>query len=175
MDRSMKKITALLQKLCTATRSFMKRMGPSRMRKVFPGGDRRLYQEKLIPFQIPVGSRVLDIGSGPVPFYRATVLCERFLGPTGHRQGEVRTGGLPMVVADIHDLPFQDRSFDFIYCAHVLEHVKDPVTACREMMRVGRRGYLETPNFMKDILFCQAEIVEHRWHTIAAGKSLFFF
>jgi SAM-dependent methyltransferase len=175
MAARMKKAVAILRKLRIAAGSLLNRMRPSRMHRAFPGGDRRLYQEKLFPFSIPAGARVLDIGSGPVPFHRATVLCERFLGPTGHRRGDVRTGGLPMVVADIHQLPFRDQAFDFVYCAHVLEHVVDPVLACREMMRIGRRGYLETPNFMKDTLFCQAELVEHRWHTVAAGKSLFFF
>jgi len=37
-------------------------------------------------------------------------------------------------------MPFPDKSFDFVYCAHVLEHVDDPIRACREIMRVGKRG-----------------------------------
>ena len=171
----MKKLIKILATLGTDAGALLKRLGPSRMHRAFPGGDRRLYQKKSVPFNIPAGARVLDIGSGPAPFHRATILCERYLEPTGHRRGDVKTGGLPLVVADIHDLPFRDAAFDFVYCAHVLEHVADPLQACREMMRVGRRGYLETPNFMKDTLFCQAEAMGHRWHTVAAGGTLFFF
>jgi SAM-dependent methyltransferase len=147
----------------------------SRVRQFFAGGNRRLYQDKLVNFSIKPTAKVLDIGSGPVPFAEATVLCERYLGDTVHRRGAVVRKSLPLIVADIHALPFKSKSFDFIYCAHVLEHVEDPISACTEIMRVGRKGYLETPNFMKDMLFCQAEPMNHRWHSVALGNTLFFF
>ena len=40
------------------------------------------------------------------------------------------------VVADIIDLPFPDRTFDLVICAHVLEHVPDDRKAMREFARV---------------------------------------
>ena len=43
-------------------------------------------------------------------------------------------------------LPFPDGSFDFIYCRHTLEDIYDPMWVCREMGRVGRAGYIETPS-----------------------------
>lgn len=149
--------------------------GPGKLRDAFPGGSRRRYQEVLMDFDIPDSAAVLDIGCGPAPFHRATLVCDRFVGKTVHRFGNLSTGGLPFVAADINALPFADKSLDFVYCAHVLEHVDDPLSACREIMRVGKRGYLETPNFMKDSLFCQAHGMHHRWHTLALGNSLFFF
>ena len=151
------------------------RLTPARVKGAFLNGSRQLYQRKLVTFDIPENARVLDIGSGPAPFPRATVLCERYLDETVHRHGTLITHGIPMVVADIHALPFRDKVFDFVYSAHVLEHVEDPIRACREVMRVGKKGYLETPNFMKDVLSCQAEIMHHRWHTVARGNTLFFF
>lgn len=45
----------------------------------------------------------------------------------------------PLVLADVHGLPFRDRSFDFVYCCHELEHVSNPIQASREIVRVGKR------------------------------------
>jgi len=39
---------------------------------------------------------------------------------------------------DVHRLPFADRSFDFVYCSHVLNMVRDDVAALREIGRVLR-------------------------------------
>lgn len=47
----------------------------------------------------------------------------------------------PLVVeADMHDLPFPDDSFDFIFCAYTLVYSKKPSTAAREFVRVLRDG-----------------------------------
>ena len=45
-------------------------------------------------------------------------------------------------VADIHDLPFEDDSFDVAHAHQVLQHVADPVQALRELARVTRPGGL---------------------------------
>jgi len=39
---------------------------------------------------------------------------------------------------DVQDLPFGDRSYDFVLCNHVLEHVPDDHAALRELARVLR-------------------------------------
>lgn len=44
------------------------------------------------------------------------------------------------VKADICQLPFQDNSFDFIFCNHVLEHIKDDAKAMKELYRVLKPG-----------------------------------
>ncbi len=44
------------------------------------------------------------------------------------------------VKADICDLPFENDSFDFIICNHVLEHIQDDTTAMRELFRVLAPG-----------------------------------
>lgn len=44
------------------------------------------------------------------------------------------------VKADICDLPFEDDSFDFIICNHVLEHIPDDQKAISELFRVLRKG-----------------------------------
>lgn len=44
------------------------------------------------------------------------------------------------VKADILDLPFEDESFDVIFCNHVLEHIIDDKKAMSELYRVMRKG-----------------------------------
>jgi SAM-dependent methyltransferase len=46
----------------------------------------------------------------------------------------------PDIVGDIHDLPLPDNSEDAIICVAVLEHVKDPFQASREIYRVLKPG-----------------------------------
>ncbi len=42
-----------------------------------------------------------------------------------------------MLVADAHDLPLDDGSFDVVHAHQVLQHVADPVQVLREMRRVA--------------------------------------
>ncbi|MFY0630290.1 MAG: methyltransferase domain-containing protein [Flavobacteriaceae bacterium] len=44
------------------------------------------------------------------------------------------------VKADITDLPFEDDSFDVIFCNHVLEHIPDDTKAMQELYRVLKKG-----------------------------------
>ena len=38
-----------------------------------------------------------------------------------------------------NDLPFEDKSFDFVISSHVIEHFFDPISALREWERVARK------------------------------------
>jgi len=44
------------------------------------------------------------------------------------------------VKADILDLPFEDKLFDFVFCNHVLEHIEDDAKAMSELFRVLKPG-----------------------------------
>jgi len=44
------------------------------------------------------------------------------------------------VKADICNLPFEDNSFDFILCNHVLEHILDDKKAMQELYRILKPG-----------------------------------
>lgn len=44
------------------------------------------------------------------------------------------------VKADLCALPFEDDSFDVIFCNHVLEHIPDDTQAMRELYRVMKKG-----------------------------------
>jgi SAM-dependent methyltransferase len=137
--------------------------------------DRFGYQSRHVSFDIQPGDRVLDIGSGGYPFFHASVLVDRFPKASPHRYEPLVRQGKPLVVADIDRLPFEDKCFDFVYCSHLLEHVDHPVQACAEIMRVGRRGYIETPTMGKDVLFAWTAGVRHKWHVVSRGRHLCFF
>lgn len=44
------------------------------------------------------------------------------------------------VKADITQLPFEDNSFDVVFCNHVLEHIPDDTKAMQELFRVMKPG-----------------------------------
>lgn len=55
----------------------------------------------------------------------------------------------PNFVADAHCLPFRDDSVDEIYCSHLLEHLRNPILAVKEVMRVLKpkgHGVFIVPN-----------------------------
>ncbi len=91
---------------------------------------------------------VLDIGGGHSPFSYADVIVDIDFEIGMHRDGQGMAPpkvGQQFVRADAAALPFKDKSFDVVLCVHVLEHVSDPELVCRELMRVARRGFIETP------------------------------
>lgn len=44
------------------------------------------------------------------------------------------------VKMDLHDVPFEDNSFDVVFCNHVMEHVEDDIQCMKELYRVLRPG-----------------------------------
>jgi len=140
-----------------------------------PQDGRFAYQKRYVDFDIAPRERVLDVGSGGYPFPHATVLVDAFPKTTTLRGEPLVTAGKPFVVATVEDLPFRDGSFDFVYCAHLLEEVEDPLKACKEIMRVGKRGFIECPTMAKDMLFAWARFIPQKWHVVAIGLNLCFF
>ncbi len=105
----------------------------------------------LLPHLEP-GQALLDVGSGPgtitadlaelVAPGPATAL-EHTAEAVELTRGELDRRGLQQVVVrqgDVHDLPFDDASFDVVHAHQVLQHVADPVRALRELARVTRPG-----------------------------------
>lgn len=90
-------------------------------------------------------ARVLEIGPGSSPFEAANEFVDWCDWP------ELKGRG-PVHAIDINEqqLPFADKSFDFVYCRHTLEDIYNPMRLLREMSRVGRSGYLETPSPMTE-------------------------
>lgn len=108
--------------------------------------------------QLPIGSgmRVLDLPCGD-GFYTRRMAAR--LGPEGSITGvdinlaylaEARAGAprragcaaIDFVAAAFDRLPFQDRTFDLVWCAQSLYSLPDPLVAIRHMARVLRPGGL---------------------------------
>jgi uncharacterized protein YbaR (Trm112 family) len=116
----------------------------------------------------------MDIGSGDRPHPRANILLEKFVGDSSQRGGALVVEGRPLVVGDITALPFSDRSIDYIICSHVLEHMESSrhlEQALAELMRVGKRGYIETPSFIFEKLLGAPH---HHWYVRKDGQRIIF-
>ena len=93
----------------------------------------------LLAKKIKPHHKVLEIGPGRGPWDRADVFIDfdvKFM-PKGKG-----------IKADLAEdlIPFPNKTFDFVYCRHTLEDMFNPFHACREMSRVGKAGYIETPS-----------------------------
>lgn len=140
-----------------------------------PETERFSYQKKYIDFPIKDGDKVLDIGSGAYPFPFATHLADLYEGETTHRAEPLARDHRELRICNIEALPYGDKEFEFVYCSHVLEHISDPAKACEEIMRVGKKGYIETPTRTSDIMFNFTGLKNHhRWHIILAKNTLIF-
>lgn len=142
----------------------------------FVFGERKIdYQRRFVHFDIKEGEKVLDIGSGGSPFPYATHLVDKYPGETHHRYEKFKTNKLPFTQADVQELPFDDKSFDFVYCSHVLEHIEDPIKALNEISRVGKRGFIEVPTKTSDLIFNLTRLKHfHKWHINKVGNKLLF-
>lgn len=94
----------------------------------------------------PRGTRpsTLDVGCGPG--FVMEVLGDRLnvvgvdLDP--EMVSACRARGLDVHPADAYDLPFDDRSFDVVYCTFLMMWLDEPGRALAEMARVSRRWVL---------------------------------
>jgi SAM-dependent methyltransferase len=55
------------------------------------------------------------------------------------------------VKADICDLPFEDNTYDLIFCNHVLEHIPDDTKAMQELYRILKKGGMGIFQIPQDI------------------------
>lgn len=111
--------------------------------------------------RIKLSDRVIEIGSGHSPSYRANVIVEKFIANNYHRGGSVKVYPHQQFVnADGECLPFKDKEFDYAICAQVLEHVEHPELFVKEQSRVARRGYIETPSLVGEHVFPKGS---HKW------------
>lgn len=103
------------------------------------------------------GDRVLEIGPGNKPHPRSDVLLERCFSNDEALQQRGGTPELstskPIVFYDGGVFPFADGEFDYVICSHVLEHVADIDFFCRQIFRVGHKGYIEFPTVYYEYLY----------------------
>ncbi len=101
---------------------------------------------------------ILDIGANVTEYSETDNFLERHyehpgkitvLGVGDISPIEERYPSVAVVSGDGRTLPFPDQSFDIAYSNAVIEHVgsrEDQLRFLRELSRVGKRGFLTTPN-----------------------------
>ncbi|MEN2283630.1 class I SAM-dependent methyltransferase [Algoriphagus sp. SE2] len=60
---------------------------------------------------------------------------------------------LAKVKMDVHKIPFEENTFDVVFCNHVMEHVEDDLVACAEINRVLKNdgwGIIQSPVYDLD-------------------------
>lgn len=100
---------------------------------------------------VPADALVLEVGSGGSPYFRANVLIDAYAS-TRERHWAPFVTDRPSVLGFGESLPFKDKAFDFVIASHVLEHSAEPEKFIKELQRVAKGGYIETPDaFMERI------------------------
>jgi SAM-dependent methyltransferase len=95
---------------------------------------------------VPSTARVMDLGCGAgdsVDLFRALNPEVRWVGVDIEKSPEVRArtrADAEFVTFDGRRLPFDDASFDLVYCKQVLEHVRHPHELLLEVARVLQPG-----------------------------------
>jgi SAM-dependent methyltransferase len=103
---------------------------------------------------------VLDVGCGPFPIPEAdfVVDCEPYAYDLPEMRARLKGR---FVRADVHALPFADGTFGFVHCSNVLEHVEDPARGFKQLQRVGRHGFAESPTAFRERIVIHPD--NHRW------------
>lgn len=108
-----------------------------------------LFFDQAVRAALASGNRVLDVGASlrvdPTRGNRVDPARTRFrplLAGVRYDVVDPVATYNPTVVGDLHGLPFCDGSYDAIVCLAVLEHVRRPWDAAREMLRVLKAGGL---------------------------------
>ncbi|HVM80667.1 MAG TPA: methyltransferase domain-containing protein [Stellaceae bacterium] len=141
-------------------------------------------------------SKVLDVGGWYQPFNLATHVLDLRPYETRRTHEALEPVDPERFCADtwaVHDAcaapwPYPDKLFDFVICSHLLEDVRDPLIVCKELIRVAKSGYIETPSRLREIYskerffalrsflgnIPEVGFYHHRWFVEAEGAHLRF-
>jgi ubiquinone/menaquinone biosynthesis C-methylase UbiE len=97
------------------------------------------------------GKTAIDIGcgSGRYTFALAELGCRNVIGIDHGERGlavarkivkHTNVENISFQKADVLDIPFEDESFDFVFCHGVLHHTEDMEQGLSEMVRVAKTG-----------------------------------
>jgi SAM-dependent methyltransferase len=110
----------------------------------------------------------LDIACGHQPFPKADVLCDLHAEPVPDRSmKQLVTCGKPFVLCSCYNLPFKTQAFDFVTSYYLIEHIDDPSTLIRELKRVSKHGYIQSPSWFNELLYGEKV---HNW-TIRKSRN----
>lgn len=109
-------------------------------------------------FSIKKNEIVVDLGCGGRPLARANILVDKFLEGLTERPTDFIDNGAYIIQCDLSKLPFKNKSIDFAYSSHTIEHLVNLVESLSEMQRVARRGYITCPSALRE------QIISHKMH-----------
>lgn len=110
------------------------------------------------------GDRVLHLSMGDEAFGKADVFCGSF------NKRQVANREYKPLSIESKKLPFQDKSFDYVYTSYFLQCVKYPMDLLNEIRRVGKKGHIKEHSEFSEQLFGWAE---HLWVvTIENGELI---
>jgi len=118
------------------------------------------------------GGPVLEVGGGHHPYPQSHVLVDKMPDDDSQRGGTIRTGGRPLIVADIENLPFKDGAFEYSIASHVVEHAEGIAGAFSELERTSKAGYIETPSALFEIADPHSY---HQWMLMEKSGSLMVY
>jgi SAM-dependent methyltransferase len=121
---------------------------PREARRLAGKVDAKAWVARYFTPHLRASRRVLDVGCGPGALAAAAGLAHHGIEVTGIDLSADRfaasDGNLPPNVriqaGDARALPFEDGSFDFVYCRFLLEYLSARQRAVEEMVRVCRPG-----------------------------------
>ena len=123
---------------------------------------------------IPEGN-IVDIGPGNYPLSQANYYLENKnrLKDPDYKQ-ETLPDQNKIIWGDLEQgIPIPDKTFDFAYCSHVLEHVDNIYNAVASIERIAKKGVIIVPSSYKESLMLWAED-DHIWDISSDGKYLYF-
>jgi len=123
-------------------------------------------QEIIQKFKIKPTDKILDIGGSMKQHRELSVdTLVDILTPEEAPYGKEKLLAKRFVRLDVtkENLPFNNKSYDFILCTHTLEDLYNPFLLIEEMSRVGKRGYITTPSFGQDTLYSHYNLTD--WMT----------
>jgi len=82
---------------------------------------------------------------------------------------------LAKVKMDVHDIPFEENTFDVVFCNHTLEHVKNDMQALQELRHVLKPagwGIIQSPiNIKRETTYEDANITSEKEREIHFGQN----
>lgn len=104
-------------------------------RKIFPTAHRKLLEKKIDKHFEQISGNVLVLGAGYEP-YRQLLKASESICLTDISDENAKID----VVADAHDIPFANETFDAVIALELFEHLQHPAAVSSETLRVLRPG-----------------------------------
>jgi hypothetical protein len=99
----------------------------------------------------PGRTSVLDVGARDAHFSRHLAGRYQRVIALDLTARPFELSGVSAVIGDVRRLPFQNKSFDCVFCAEVLEHLVAVEQACSEIARVALRDIVVGVPYKQDL------------------------